>query len=298
MQVSKIRVDSSLREMTNHGGYDLPIVLYNNDFSLFDEGYIRWHWHKELQVSYVLNNDVCFQVEGKEIILKPEEAIILNTNVLHQIKPVNENCKMYSIVFDSSFIESNKDSLISKKYINPILGSINFKYIVLKNNISWQRKVLHYISNIFKAFNKKNYAYELEVKNYLMYIWLILVREIGSYNENSNNLSIYDEERVKLALKYIQNKYKDNISLNDIAMSINISKSECCRSFKRVLNMTPFEYLMEYRVFKSTQLLCNSNDSIASIALSVGFNGISYYGKVFKKYMNCTPSEYRREHKV
>lgn len=104
---------------------------------------------------------------------------------------------------------------------------------------------MHYISNIFKAFSKKSYAYELEVKNYLMYIWLILVREIGNYNENSNNLAIYDEERVKLALKYIQNKYKDNISLNDTTMSINISKSECCRSFKIVLNMTQFEYLME-----------------------------------------------------
>lgn len=120
---------------------------------------------------------------------------------------------------------------------------------------------------------------------------------MNDYNKCDNRLSQYDEERVRVALEYIQENYSEDISLKDIAMSINISKSECCRSFKRVLNITPFEYLMEYRVLKSTQYLCNSNDSIANIALNVGFNGISYYGKVFKKYMNCTPSQYRRNNK-
>ena len=136
------------------------------------------------------------------------------------------------------------------------------------------------------------------MRNYLNFIWLVLVRELKDnikYNEVMNS---YDEKRVRKAMEYIHKHYAENISLENIADEIFISKSECCRSFKRILNMTPFEYLMEYRVFKSTQLLCNSNDSIAIIALSVGFNGISYYGKVFKKYMNCTPSEYRREHKV
>ena len=298
MQVNKIDVDSNLQEIIKHGSSDLPIALYNDDFSLFDEGYIRWHWHKEVQISYVLSDKVCFQVEGEEIILEPDEGIIFNTNVLHQIKPVINNCKMYSIVFDSNFIDGNENSLINKKYINPILYSSNLKYIVLKKDIIWKKEILNYIEKIFKAFNKREYAYELEVRNYLNYIWFTLVKEMKTYNKSSNKLSLYDEKRVKLALEYIDSNYENSISLNDIAMAVNISKSECCRAFKRVLNTTPFEYLIEYRVLKSTHYLCNSNESISNIALNVGFNGISYYGKIFKKHMNCTPSQYRRKYNI
>lgn len=53
---------------------------------------------------------------------------------------------------------------------------------------------------------------------------------------------------------------------------------------------------MEYRILKASELLVKNSDSISNIALDVGFNGMSYFGKVFKKYKNCTPSEYRTKY--
>lgn len=53
---------------------------------------------------------------------------------------------------------------------------------------------------------------------------------------------------------------------------------------------------MEYRISKASELLLKSKEPISNIALDVGFNGISYFGKVFKKYRNCTPSEYRNKY--
>ncbi|WP_279373122.1 helix-turn-helix domain-containing protein [Clostridium arbusti] len=60
--------------------------------------------------------------------------------------------------------------------------------------------------------------------------------------------------------------------------------------------MTPFDYLIEYRISKASELLLKSKEPISNIAFDVGFNGISYFGKVFRKYMNCTPSEYRKKY--
>lgn len=60
---------------------------------------------------------------------------------------------------------------------------------------------------------------------------------------------------------------------------------------------TPFDYLLKYRISKSLDALTNTTDSISAIALNCGFSSISYYGKIFKKYMNCTPSEYRKARK-
>lgn len=298
MQFIKIEVDNKLQEINKHGSSDLPIAIYTDNFSLFEEGYIRWHWHKEIQISYVISDKVCFYVEGKEIILEPGEGIIFNSNILHQIKPYKGNSMMFSIVFDSILLSASEQSLIGKKYVNPILASSKLKFITLKKDSEWQKNILNYVKETFKASNKKEYGYELEIRNYLNVIWLNLLRELKEEIDYCESIVSYDERRVKLALQYIHDHYLEDISLSNIAKSASISKSECCRSFKRILKITPFEYLMEYRVLKASEQLLNSKESISNIAFNVGFNGTSYFGRVFKKYMNCTPFEYRNKHKV
>ena len=60
MQVLKINVDSNMRETTKHGSYDLPIAVYTDNFNLFEDGHIRWHWHKEVQFSYCISDKIRF----------------------------------------------------------------------------------------------------------------------------------------------------------------------------------------------------------------------------------------------
>lgn len=297
MQVAKIEVDDNLQETTKHGSYDLPIAIYTDNFNLFEDGHIRWHWHKELQFSYSLCDKVCFFVEGQKIMLEPGEGIMVNSNVLHQIKPYNNNnCIMFSIVFDPILIGGTEQSLIEKKYVNPILESSNLKFIYLKPVVQWQKNILKYVKEIFILSNQKTYGYELEMRNCLSSLWLNLLREVKEDVKDSGYVVSHDEERVKSALQYIHKYYAENILLDNIAMAASISKSECCRSFKRILKVTPFEYLMEYRISKASEKLLKSKESISNIAFDVGFNGTSYFGKIFKKYMNCTPSEYRNKY--
>lgn len=160
----------------------------------------------------------------------------------------------------------------------------------------WQKNILKHLKDVFTLSHEKPYGYELEMKNHLGIVWLNLIRELKEEIKNSPSIVSNDDERVKLAMQYIHKYYANNILLDNIAMSANISKSECCRSFKRILKVTPFEYLMEYRISKASERLLKSKDPISNIALDIGFNGISYFGKVFKKYMNCTPSEYRNKY--
>lgn len=293
MQLFRIEVDDDNREIVKYKSGDFPFLIYTDEFRLFDEGYIRWHWHKDLQISYVLNDDICFQVGGKEIVLVPGEGIIFNSNVLHQIKPVNYNCKMISIMFDQSLITGSEHSLIRKKYVDAVINTNNLDFVVLKRDIDWQNEILKYIEQTNSAYNSPDYGYELEIVNNINWIWLKLIQNLKDKIESPSKKTSPDYDRVKTALNYIKHNYNHEVSLDDIAKSCNISKSECCRSFKRVLKMTPFEYLMEYRVLKATEYLYNTDESISNICINVGFNGISYFGKTFKKFMNCTPSQYR-----
>ena len=104
-----------------------------------------------------------------------------------------------------------------------------------------------------------------------------------------------DEARAKEAIRYIEEHYANPISLDDIAASIHVSKSECCRCIRRCMKMTPFEYLMKYRIFVAAGILCDddSDESIATLASRVGFNSSSYFNKLFRKYLKCTPTQYK-----
>lgn len=294
MQVLKINVDNDMREITKHGSYDLPIAVYTDNFRLFEDGHIRWHWHKEVQFSYCISDKICFFIEDEKIVLEPGEGIFVNSNILHKIKPYNENCMMFSIVFDKILISGTPKSVIERKYVDPLMQSNNFKFILLKEQIKWQQGLLSYLKEIFDLSNSKPYGYELEMRNYLNLAWLNLIREIKDNIKYNESISSYDEKRVRVAMEYIHNHYMENISLDNIADKICVSKSECCRCFKRILRMTPFEYLMEYRILKASEELAKNNETISNIAINNGFNGTSYFGKIFKKYTGSTPSEYRK----
>jgi len=102
---------------------------------------------------------------------------------------------------------------------------------------------------------------------------------------------------VNQAIDYIEQNYMNDISLEDISNAIHISKSECCRCFKRAVHSSPVEYLIRFRILEaSRKILCGSleSQSMSDLAESVGFNSTSYFTKLFKKYMSYTPTEYRK----
>ena len=98
-------------------------------------------------------------------------------------------------------------------------------------------------------------------------------------------------------LQFINENYTKNITLNEIASSANLSKSECCRCFKRTIKISPFTYLIQKRIFSSVGLLSTTNYPISYISERVGFNEISNFYKTFKSIMNMTPAEFREKEK-
>ena len=94
-------------------------------------------------------------------------------------------------------------------------------------------------------------------------------------------------------LQYIELHYMEDVTLEMLAQSANVSKSECLRCFKSTLQITPYKYLMEYRLSKAAELLKNTDMLIENIASSVGFEHLSHFGKCFREKTGFSPSEYR-----
>ena len=99
-------------------------------------------------------------------------------------------------------------------------------------------------------------------------------------------------------LMYIQEHYAEKITLADIAATANICQSECCRFFKKHMNESLFDYLLSFRIEKSLPLLVDQQLSITEISNLCGFSSSSYYTKVFREHMGCTPTAYQAGHFV
>ncbi|MBO9608040.1 MAG: helix-turn-helix domain-containing protein [Paenibacillaceae bacterium] len=92
---------------------------------------------------------------------------------------------------------------------------------------------------------------------------------------------------------FVEKRFPDNFSLDDLAEHLDITKSYLCTLFKQHYKRTPVDYVSEYRVEKAKDLLRTTRTKIVEIGSSVGFNSNSYFTRIFKQYTGITPSEYR-----
>jgi YesN/AraC family two-component response regulator len=95
-------------------------------------------------------------------------------------------------------------------------------------------------------------------------------------------------------MEYIQTHYAEKITLEDLSAQIHLCRSESCRLFKRYMNASMFDYLLDYRIERSLELLRSSALDVTEIAGLVGFANPGYYARIFKRKMGCTPREYRK----
>lgn len=119
------------------------------------------------------------------------------------------------------------------------------------------------------------------------------------YKLSQNILSIKDltpvqDTAVNTAIRYIQEHYQSDLDIDTICNSISFSKYYFCKLFKEHTGMTVHQYVTEYRVNKSKDLLSYSKLSIAAVASSVGFKNTLTYTRCFEKLVHMTPTEYRK----
>lgn len=126
-------------------------------------------------------------------------------------------------------------------------------------------------------------------------LWSSLLQCGELVAEDNKSGSNSDLEIQKNMVSFIYLHYAEQISLNEIAASGNVSRSKCCLIFKHYLQQSPVDFLNAFRLKTSCNLLRNTEKSVTEIAFSCGFNHLSYFSKLFIKNFGCSPREYRNQ---
>lgn len=116
------------------------------------------------------------------------------------------------------------------------------------------------------------------------------------HSSHKGNTQTSTNTYVQKSIEYISSNYAYPITVEDIASYVGLSRSQLFRSFQTVLQISPKEYLSEFRIKQSCYLLEHSSLSITAIANSIGFDNSLYFSKAFHKAKGMSPKEYRKQY--
>lgn len=297
----QINTDHEQKEMKSHGDYRYPVCISYERIGAYESGSFQWHWHPEIELTLVLKGEMIYQINKDSYHIQAGQALFGNCNTLHSGKMIRQkdefsDCEYLSITFHPRILYGNDTSILKTRYTDCICNGNTLPSLHLDHSQEWHSQAICHLQEIHRITQEKTLAPELRTQIELSQFWLLLYTWFQNSTKNLQPYSLKNQERLQNILVYIQQHYSEKITLEDIANSINICRSECCRFFKTQIGDTLFHYLLQYRIHQSLPLLAESSLSITEIAEQTGFTSPAYFSRTFHKFMGISPAAYRKNH--
>lgn len=271
---------------------DFPYISTCTESDKCVEPFIPWHWHKAVELFYIKSGTLEYYTPRGKFLFPAGSGGMVNSNVLHMTRMQTSTKTIQLLhIFDTSFLAGEHGNRIEHKYFMPIIAAQQLEIIALYPDKQPQKHILNLIQNSF-SLSEQEFRYEIKLHEMLTEIWLALFDLSVPILEKKRKPDKAND-KIKLMLVYIHEHYTEKISISELAASAFLSERECFRLFHDYLHMTPMEYMKNYRLQIACRMLAKGQETITSISQSCGLGSSSYFGKVFKEYIGCTPMEYR-----
>lgn len=287
-----VNVDATGRDVAHHGTDAFPVASYRDDLSKYD---IAWHWHEEMEAVVLTAGSLVYAAGNRKYTLQAGEGFFINSGTLHGAWSLDTSgCQFHSLVFHPRLVGGDENSVFYQNYVRPLMDNSGLEGMVLSPRISWQADAIAAIENAWQACAEEAAGYEFQVRTNLSQLLCLL--QSANPGGVPNKKQLRAAERIKNMLRFIQENFHEDLNTSSIARSAGVSESECLRCFHTIIGTTPIQYLRQYRIQRSAQLLAQGRDSVSEIAQKCGFQDVSYFTKTFRELRGCAPSEYRKDH--
>lgn len=209
------------------------------------------------------------------------DKVLCNT-----IKTGNEEDVVHILgQINDKVIQTNLDPEYIKTFYWNLIYEINMIRISIKNLEVQDKDLSHDISSLYKLIDNATQVKELQ--DLLEDVAMSVVHRINRYNKKNIN------QILQKAMDYICENYTMSITLNELAEHTYVSTYYLSRMFKKELGKNFVEYLNEVRIDRAKELLKDNKYKTYEVAELVGIQDPHYFSKIFKKYVNMTPTEYK-----
>lgn len=293
----RVKTDQLFHEVHDYGAENFRFRCYKRYSEWrYSMDTVGWHWHSELEISLIEKGSMLCKVGEQSILVREGEGIFINSSAFHTVEaPQQEDCCWYSVIIFAPELLAPGTSAIYEKQIKPVLES-GADYFILRRESDWQAQIIEHLQRICAICFKEDALTELRIHTELCSLWIEIVAHVEEYRQvPKTTRNKVMQARLRKMLEFIRDHYMERITTVDIAQSANISQSEALRCFRAGVQESPNVYLNQYRLNRATEKLIATNDSIADIAGSVGFENAAYFDRVFKRAYGMTPKQYIRQ---
>ena len=245
-------------------------LIYSGTFYCTNEYLIERHNWNSYLFMHVRKGRMRIKYEGKEFIATENTFVFLNCYKPHLYQAAEDT------IFDWFHFSGNA----SKDY---------FELLFNKNGCVYS------IDNNFEIYDCMTSILSMAENNKIDEdaVSIMIHKILYELKQLSNQADAVHINTIRSAIKYLESHYQDQITLNDLADYVRLSPYHFSRIFKKHMNCSPYQYLINYRINNAKKLLHNTNLSVQEIAYASGFNSVPHFIQIFKKHTNVSPKKFR-----
>ncbi len=264
--------DEKRKEFTPYG---LTCELWQpNEMSKCDR-------HNEVELNYLPKGEITYIFNESEITIPSRTLSLFWGAIPHQIINYNNTLPYYVCTIPTSIFLSWRlpstfvnEVFAGKVFIETLETFSDYDEFILKN---WFNDIPQNTELIISEMNSRI----LRLANTALY-------KNSTLNQND------DFQILEKIIIYVAQNYMNPINIQDIGNLINLNPDYANKIFKKAFNQTLYDYIIQERISHSKRMLLSSNNSITEIAFECGFNSISRFNFMFKKYTGYSARDFRK----
>lgn len=252
-------------------------------------GSYHYNWHRELELMILLRGEIEVCSDGVRRVLTPGDVILINSNKGHATLAHEPDSVAMVLHLDPEFFHDYYDNI---EYL--------FFDCYSTDESKYEKQFIQiraYLSEMILSYNKQTPELKLlfESAFYSLLHTIVLnfpPKEIQAtaYLSSKNRF-----DSIEKIVRYIDNNYKEKITLEDLAKVSQYNRNYVSQLFKSHLGINFYDYLTRIRLREATLELGRTDKAISEIALSNGFSDIKAFNSAFRSNFGKTPTDYRNQ---
>lgn len=251
-----------------------PIVLH--DTKMDDKTESEINWHRNIEVFFCKKGRGSVMIDADTTDIREGDIFVVNSCSLHVIK-TDSYLDFYCLIIDPDFCAEN---------------DISVEDILFESRID-DEKVRELFLNIVCEYKTDDDFRCAGIRSSVLSLVLHLARyHSGNESEGKKRASGKVLEHMRIAIGYIKTHYTENITIDKICKEVGISKYHFVREFKKIIGVTPVNYINSLRIEKAKKMLLSEEYKISEVQEKCGFENASYFTSLFRKLTGMSPSGY------
>lgn len=246
------------------------------------------HWHGAIELLYILNGEGAVTCDGKEYLVQAGQFIVIDSDKIHEMK-----CAKVSMMLIIHFSRKRMENYVHD------LGQFELfscEEIYEKKDEKKYQEICQMLRSLVPLYVREPVGYLLKSQAIAMEILFELLNHFSRKKEKIKNGK--DEEtlkRLKEITDYIEQHYKNTITLEEISSYFFLSREYFSRFFKKNMGVAFSRYVNQIRLMHIYYDICNSDEGIMKLAEKHGFRNYKMFNKMFHETYGCTPRQARKK---